>query len=152
MALDWNRMGLAIGVGVTTAVVSIAGGYTARAQPAKTVWDGVYTMDQAARGEASYQKECATCHGAALEGEAFAPALIAEGFTARWEDSTVADVLMVVKTSMPADRPGMLGADAYADIVAYLLKMNKYPAGQKELSKDPTDAKEYFFTKAAPAR
>src|SRR6266481_2816818 len=34
----------------------------------RSVWDGVYTEDQAKRGETIYQKECAACHGAMLTG------------------------------------------------------------------------------------
>ena len=145
---------LAIGiVGAAAAATLLLAGPIAFAQPAKTVWDGVFTTEQAARGQGSYQKECASCHGAALEGDgAFASALIAEPFTERWQDGTVGDVLIVVKTSMPKDRPAALGADVYADIVAFILKMNNYPAGQSELGQDPAQSKDVRFAKSAAAR
>ena len=31
---------------------------------ARSVWDGVYSKEQARRGQAVYQQECAKCHGA----------------------------------------------------------------------------------------
>jgi mono/diheme cytochrome c family protein len=118
-------------------------------QPVKTVWDGVFTMEQAARGAAGYQKECASCHGTTLEGDgAFAPALIAEAFIDRWQDGTVGDLLIVVKATMPKDRPAALDADVYADIVAFILKVNNYPSGRTELSKDPAHSKDICFAKS----
>ena len=37
---------------------------------------------------------------------------------------------------MPQDSPGRLKPGEYADIVAYLLKLNGYPAGEAELPPD----------------
>lgn len=138
---------LAIGIiGAAAAATTLLAGRTVFGQPAKTVWDGVFTIEQAARGQGSYQKECASCHGAALEGDgAFAPALIAEPFTERWRDGTVGELLVLVQTSMPKEQPAALGADVYADIVTYILKMNNYPAGQTELSKDIAQSKDIRF-------
>ena len=134
---------------MVASATALLAGRAALAQPTKTVWDGIFATEQARRGESSYQKACASCHGAALEGDAFAPPLVGEPFTARWQSGSVGDVLLVVKTTMPGDRPGALSADAYADIVAYLLKMNNYPAGQNELSQDPDQSKNVPFSKAA---
>ena len=54
---------------------------------------------------------------------------------------------------MPQDMPGKLSADIYADIVAFLLKSNNYPAGQRELGQDPDQVKDVRFTKApSPGR
>ena len=41
----------------------------------KTTQDGVYSEDQAKRGEQTYAKACASCHGADLSGSGQAPAL-----------------------------------------------------------------------------
>ncbi len=122
------------------------------AQSAATVWDGVFTVEQAARGQIGYQKACGSCHGSGLEGDGFAPPLIGEPFTERWQSGSVGDFFLVVKTTMPQDRPGSLSAAAYADIVAYLLKMNNYPAGQLELSQDPDQYKNVRFSRAAELR
>lgn len=76
---------------------------------------------------------------------AFSPALIAEPFAERWRDGTVGDLLILVQTSMPKEQPATLGAEVYADIVTYLLKMNNYPAGQTELGKDIAQSKDIRF-------
>jgi cytochrome c len=48
----------------------------------------------------------------------------------------VGDLFKVIKVTMPADRPSSLTDQDYADITAYILKMNKYPAGPKPLVTD----------------
>jgi S-disulfanyl-L-cysteine oxidoreductase SoxD len=37
---------------------------------------------------------------------------------------------------MPQDRPGSLSAEEYADVVAYILRLNGRPAGERELPAD----------------
>ena len=39
-------------------------------------------------------------------------------------------------TTMPEDNPGSLQPQEYADILAYFLSINGYPAGQAELKGD----------------
>ncbi len=114
----------------------------------RTVSDGVYTSDQATRGEAAYGKDCAFCHSADLQGDSFAPPLVADPFRLRWKDGTVGDLFAVIKGTMPADRPSGLSDEEYSSIVAYLLKMNNYPAGQDALSKDVAELKQITFVKS----
>jgi mono/diheme cytochrome c family protein len=120
--------------------------------PAATVWDGVYTDEQAARGEVLYQKECASCHLDNLRGDGLAPGLIADAFTYRWQDGPLSDLFIVLKATMPESRPASLTDQEYLDVVAYLLKKNEYPSGQRELGKNPDDLKQITFTKPAAAR
>ena len=134
-------------------LIEAAGGHAVRlarpvsAQSTKSVQDGVYTSEQANRGQASYQMACSSCHGATLGGDAFAPPLIGPPFTERWQEGSLGDLHLIIKTTMPQDRPGALGADMYADIVSFLLKMNNYPAGQSELDLDPDKSKSIRFSK-----
>lgn len=114
----------------------------------KTASDGVYTDEQATRGEVSYTKDCAFCHSADLQGDSFAPALIEETFRLRWKDSTLGELFTILKGTMPADKPGALADEDYAGIVAYLLKMNKYPAGPEALSTDAAVLKQIAFSKS----
>jgi quinoprotein glucose dehydrogenase len=133
------------------ALLAALGGNAVRAQgeassaARRTVWDGVYTNEQARRGEAAYGKECASCHSANLRGEDLAPALLGDTFHARWENDVVDNLFTFVKLTMPQDRPATLSDDTYTDIVAYLLKMNEFPAGQRELSTDPAELKQIAF-------
>ena len=99
--------------------------------------DGVYTDTQATRGQALYKTLCASCHGENLEGAGVTPALAGSDFTGKYEGQTVGDLFDRIQDSMPADHPGTLTRPNTADLVAYLLKTNKLPAGKTEL---PTDA------------
>src|SRR5262245_17794234 len=101
------------------------------AQP-KTVADGVYSDEQADRGKALYQAQCSFCHLSDLSGQGFAPALVEDAFKGRWQDGKVGDLFTVVKQTMPQDKPASLSDKEYAEIVAFLLKTNGYPAGKQD--------------------
>jgi mono/diheme cytochrome c family protein len=116
-------------------VLSLA--LSAYAQAPSSVWDGVYTREQAGRGKSLYGKECASCHGTALDGSGTAPPLAGPDFKNNWNGQTADDLFEKMQTSMPADQPGRLSREQNADILAFLLSSNGFPAGQKEL---PTDA------------
>ena len=105
-------------------------------QEGSTVWDGVYTEEQAVRGEQVYQDQCTFCHLDDLMGDAFATPLIDDAFTLRWEGGTVGDLMIVTQVTMPADQPNTLSNEQVADVIAFLLKMNEYPAGDQELPAD----------------
>jgi len=110
---------------------------TVHAQQAASVWDGVYTQAQADRGKSVYGKECASCHGAALDGSGAVPPLTGPDFKGNWNGQTAGDLFEKMQTSMPADQPGRLSREQNADILAFLFASNGFPSGQNEL---PTDA------------
>jgi mono/diheme cytochrome c family protein len=104
----------------------------------RTVWDGVYTTEQAGRGQSAYTISCEGCHQADLSGgpayDADAPALKRENFAVSRKD--LGNLYSYVSTDMPKDNPGSLSESTYADILAFLLQQNGMPAGQQELPKD----------------
>lgn len=108
---------------------------SAVAQSATTTMSGVYTEAQAARGQAQFATNCAPCHGSTAQGNGEAPALTGADFTADWIGLTMGDLFDRIRTTMPQDAPGKLSRDTYADITAFILKINGYPAGQKDLDK-----------------
>ena len=95
---------------------------------------GVYSTAQAARGEEIYQEFCSACHGARLQGTP-AAALTGDAFRGRWEDGkhTLDDLYYIIRSLMPNNAPGSLSKAQYADVVAFILKVNNYPAGAQEL-------------------
>ena len=98
--------------------------------PKRTTRSGVYTAEQAERGSEVYAMHCRSCHTPATHtGEVFA---------AFWKGKTLGDLLTYVGNQMPKNDPGGLEANAYADVVAYLLKMNALPAGTEEIPTDPS--------------
>src|SRR5215213_8222485 len=124
----------------TTIPVLILGGLlaataysTVAAQATKSVNDGVYTAEQAKKGEAVYKEQCASCHGDNLEGAGPMPALSGKDFLTNWQGKTVGDLFEKTHTSMPATAPGSLTPEQVADLMAYVLSVGKYPAGTMPL-------------------
>ena len=103
------------------------------AQAQRTVWDGVYTDEQAGRGEQVYTEHCAQCHGDTLGGVEAAPALTGPAFYANWEGETLNALFERIRTSMPQDAPGTLSRTQNADLLSYMLRVGGYPAGDGPL-------------------
>ena len=103
----------------------------------RSVWDGVYTAAQAKRGSAAYDQHCAKCHGPSLDGVDEAPALAGQQFLSDWNGLTAGDLFDRIHKTMPADNPGSLTPEVTADILAYVLSANSFPAGTTELSHQP---------------
>ncbi|HEY6346456.1 MAG TPA: cytochrome c [Bryobacteraceae bacterium] len=105
-------------------------------QSGRSVWDGVYTTEQATRGSALYSSRCASCHGTVLTGGESAPPLAGGEFLSNWYGLTAGDLFDRIRISMPADRPGSLKRDEVADILAFVLSMNQFPAGKTDLERE----------------
>jgi mono/diheme cytochrome c family protein len=117
---------------------------------ASTVWDGIFTEAQASRGEAAYGRSCAACHKEDLLGGGSAPAVAGEAFFRRWNDTTVDDVVQTTRSSMPQDAPNSLDAQAYVDVITYLLRASGAPVGSTELIADRDRLKQIRVTTAPP--
>lgn len=103
----------------------------------RTVWDSVYSLAQAARGETAYAKTCARCHGASLGGGDEATPLAGGAFLGNWNGLPLRDLQARIKTTMPSDTVGIYDRQIVTDVIAYLLKANGFPAGAAELPVDP---------------
>ena len=136
----WLGLGLTVLLPMTPAAQS--------ATEARSVWEGVYAESQAERGKAVYEAECAFCHQSDLRGQGFAPALIEQTFSGRWQDGNLGDLFTIVQVTMPQDKPASLTGSQYAEIVAYLLKANRYPAGQQELTQEAKLLERVTFKKS----
>ena len=129
---------LAVGVGVRTVGAAATGvsrtlaGSGARVQT-RSNWDGIYTEAQARRGEPLYETSCAECHGSDLAGLEMAPGLLGGEFAWNWNGLTMGDLFERVRVSMPQADPRSVSRADKADILAYLLKANGFPAGDAEL-------------------
>ena len=101
-----------------------AGAQSTGGAPARrSAADGIYTSAQVERGEATFRSVCAACH---TQGDFTGPV-----FLKRW--STVGSLFDVISTTMPQDLPGSLPAQQYAELVAFILNRNNFPAGATEL-------------------
>ena len=121
---------------------------TTTAAQDQTIWDGVYTEEQAARGQRTYDQECAACHLDDLMGDGIAPSLIGSAFFFRWSELSMGDMYTAIRTTMPQGAPASLSPSGYADISAYMLQKNDVPAGSMELPSDTDDLDGIMITEA----
>jgi len=129
-----------------------ASGPAQDAKPAasRTVWDGVYTEEQAGRGQTQYVQTCAACHGRDLRGGSIVPSLVEESFAFLYDGTTAGELFSRIQRLMPADRPNSLSSQSYRDIVAFILQSNKFPAGEKELDSDVDALRRILITTRRP--
>jgi mono/diheme cytochrome c family protein len=153
---------------VAIAALAVLGaGAVPRAEP-PTPWDGIYTIAQSDRGRLQYRQHCARCHGQFLEGryapppalppditpgmvvgweiKGMTPALSGAPFLANWTGLAVADLFERMRVSMPQNAPGSLSRQQNADILAFILERNGYPAGLRELPQDVAGTGPVTFT------
>jgi len=115
----------------------LALGVCGSAAETRSVWDGVYTSEQAARGAVVYERVCAECHGPDLGGGDMAPSLAGVEFLYNWHGLTAGDLLERLRVSMPPGQPTSVGRQEKADILAWVLEVNGFPAGDTELATRP---------------
>ena len=144
--MTFRSVALAVGV-AWVAGVALQSGLGAQE---KTVWDGVYTEDQAKRGAELYTRDCASCHQDDFAGDGFAPGLAGPEFAAAWEGLSVADLYERIRVSMPPSNPGATSAAEKVDIIAHILKGNRFPAGTTELPKEPEGLKQIQYRANKP--
>ena len=106
---------------------------TARAQGSdgaapKSTMEGAYSEAQASTGGDVFRLNCTSCHNSSI--------LTGKSFQLAWGGRTAFDLYERMRTTMPLDDPGRLSPQEYADIVAYLFKLNGYPAGTAALPSD----------------
>jgi len=107
---------------------------TSNSQSNATIWDGVYSVEQAARGKEVYNVSCVSCHAADLRGDSNAPGLTGMGFMFLWEGRSVGELYSTIQSQMPSENPNSLSAQRYRDVVSYILQANNFPPGNEDLS------------------
>jgi mono/diheme cytochrome c family protein len=137
---------------MTTVLVAITG-FSRPIAPRfeKTTWDSVYTTAQATRGESLYTRSCARCHKANLAGGDDGSPLAGHEFMNSWNGSTLDGLFKKIWETMPSDSaPKTLPPKDVADITAYLLSKNQFPAGAAALSDNPDQLREIKFAATHP--
>ncbi len=108
----------------------------ASSSAAATLASPSFDRAQIAHGKSLYGSNCAKCHGANMQGIT-APALSGPAFApATGSHLTIGGIYTYMSTNMPADRPGKLKDDEYADLMAYLLNANGYAPGSAKMTGD----------------
>ena len=126
----------------TIALVLLLAIAVAAAQEKKSVKAGVYTASQAERGQAMFRSKCASCHAP----NRFTDDLFYTSFAGKplWE------MFDVISDTMPEDNPGSLKKEEYADVIAYLLKLNNFPPGETDLPIDKDALSAILMEKPQP--
>ena len=119
---------------------------TAAQEGRRSIWDGVFTEAQAARGQRRYLQACAKCHADDLQGSSNAPSLVGDAFLGRFNQASADEVVQVVRQTMPQEAPDSLGTEAYVEIATYLFKANGSPAGPAELPADRAGLRQVVVT------
>lgn len=107
-----------------------------------SMWDGVYTTEQAERGKTAYLSPCGLCHGRRLDGAPDdadmrpAPPLARAKFIRNWNGRSLATLFEYARATMPQSNPGYMDEQSYVDIIAYMLSTTGAPPGEDELTPD----------------
>jgi S-disulfanyl-L-cysteine oxidoreductase SoxD len=102
---------------------------------------GVYSAEQATRGADTFAGMCQSCHGATQHSGAT--------FVAMWRGRMLWELFSYLRENMPKSDPGALSDAEYAQVLAYLLKINDMPPGPEELKPDSATLKRIRFDTAA---
>ncbi len=113
---------------------------------------GIYTDEQVVEGEAIYSSGCASCHGKDARGTEGGSPLVGSVFQSRWQDKSIGALFEITKRTMPKSTPASLDDKSYAALVAFMLKINNYPAGNKQLASGKEELDKILFGPPAPKR
>jgi mono/diheme cytochrome c family protein len=105
----------------------------------RSVLDGVFTLDQASRGQQKFKQACTACH---MVGEH-----TGRRFAGKWGGMSVGELLDLVSATMPEGDPGSLQPAEYVSILAYFLRESGYPEGAEEL---PAESSELMKVRIVP--
>lgn len=119
------RASASAGLAVCTVLLITASTLAMHGQDKKSVKAGVYTAAQADRGQALFRSQCASCHAPNRFTDEF--------FYISFAGKPMWEMFDVISDTMPEDKPGSMKPEEYVDVMAYLLKLNDFPAGQTEL-------------------
>lgn len=121
--------------------------------PVKSVWDGVYSAKQAQRGGELYGTKCQDCHRQDLSGDPVEnPPLAGGDFRWKWNGDTLDHLFVRIHRDMPIDNAGKLSREQSADLLAYILSANRFPAGDRDLPSDTALLREIQFFALNPKK
>ena len=123
----------AVAAAVNVCVVVGMFSLTAYARQTRAITEGVYTAEQAQRGQGLYKAQCVTCHGDKLQG-LVGPMLAGDAFLAAWGGRSLAQLVDKIQNTMPLQAPGTLNRQQSIDIAAYMLQASNIRAGQAPLA------------------
>lgn len=117
----------------------------------QTTWDGVYTQEQAQRGQKLVEAHCAICHGKNLFGSRAAPAIAGSEMLFIWDGRTLIELLETMRTSMPPGQVGIVTDQEFVDVIATMLGSSGFPSREEgDLSALGTELEHTVFKREKP--
>jgi mono/diheme cytochrome c family protein len=114
------------------------------AQSASSTKAGVYSREQSIRGQDIYAGNCKSCHVAETH--------TGPVFTTKWNGRALSELYVYIRDQMPKNEPGSLSTQEYADVLAYMLRLNRMPAGPVELPPDSAALRSIRIETTTPVR
>ena len=94
-------------------------------QAPESTLDGIYTAEQAARGQGLFTTHCQRCHSIQeFSGRMFASV---------WTEVPASALYYRIANTMPMDQPGSLGNTEVTALMAHIFSTNGMPAGNTPL-------------------
>ncbi|MFD1702436.1 c-type cytochrome [Methylopila henanensis] len=115
--------------GLLAGLIVGAAGFATSASAAEPA----FTQAQLDKGTSEYNTHCRTCHAAKGKG-ALGPALFGDVWKARFGGGTATDARTWIHENMPQTAPKSLKDEQLDPIMAYILSLNGYTAGDKEFT------------------
>jgi mono/diheme cytochrome c family protein len=103
----------------------------------RTTHAGVYSTEQASRGQDVYVAQCRSCH--TLDAHSSVT------FQSAWTGKSLAELYAYIRERMPKNEPASLSDQEYIDVLAFLLKLNRMPAGPADLPADTAILRDIRF-------
>jgi cytochrome c5 len=89
---------------------------------------GLFSQAQANRGRDQFRSMCTECHTAGEFSD--------NAFKVKWSRRSVGDLYEFIHTSMPDDAPGILTESQAIDLTSYILEMNGFESGSRQMQTD----------------
>jgi mono/diheme cytochrome c family protein len=124
--------------------VEEAAAQTSTKQAPRTTKSGVYSKEQADRGQDVYLGMCKNCHTPEFH--------TAPAFTTKWNGKPLSVLYEYIRDQMPKNEPGSLSEQEYVDVLAYVLKLNHMPSGRTDLPSDPKKLAAIRFDMKSPIK
>lgn len=99
----------------------------------RTTHSGVYSRAQATRGQQVFLTMCKSCHTPESH--------TSEAFVAKWNGRSLSELFQFISDQMPKNEPGSLSPEEYADVLAYVLRLNRIPPGETDIPAEVSETK-----------
>ena len=122
-------------IAIVAAIATAPVAWAQEPAAARTTTAGIYSSEQADRGQALFDAKCQSCHGAEFEGGTLAPALKGSEFLAPFQGKPLRRIYSRIISTMPPDDIGSRTESETLTLVALVLRANGYAAGSDALAR-----------------